>query len=64
MTSTFSLTVLIRTVSLQAQLRTSSIRQKAIALVLWLGIIRDVRTALKNNPLPVDTLKELLGKVA
>lgn len=30
----------------------------------WLGIIRDVRTALKDNPLPIDVLKELLGKAA
>ena len=30
----------------------------------WLGIIRDVRTALKDCPLPVQVLKELLRKTA
>jgi len=30
----------------------------------WLGIIRDLRTTLKDNPLPLDALKELLGKAA
>jgi len=30
--------------------------------VLWLRIIRDLRTALQKSPLSVDVLKELLGK--
>jgi hypothetical protein len=41
-----------------------SIEEEAIALVSWLGIIRDLRTALEHNPLPIDVLKELLGKTA
>jgi len=30
----------------------------------WLGIIKGLRTALRDNPLPLETLKELLGKAA
>ena len=37
---------------------------KARGHPLWLEIMRDVRTALKDNPLPIETLKELLGKAA
>jgi hypothetical protein len=37
---------------------------EAITLVLWLGIIRDLRTALKDSPLPVEVLRDLLAKVA
>ena len=37
---------------------------QVLDLRTWLGIIRDVRTALKDNPLPLETLKELLGKAA
>jgi hypothetical protein len=29
-----------------------------------LGIIRDLRTALQKSPLPLDTLKEVLGEAA
>jgi len=28
----------------------------------WLGIIKDLRTALMNDPLPVEVLKKLLGE--
>jgi len=27
---------------------------------IWLGIITDLRTALKSNPLPIEVLRELL----
>jgi len=30
----------------------------------WLEIIKDLRTALRNNPVPVETLKQLLEKAA
>lgn len=27
----------------------------------WLPIVKDIRTALDNDPLPLETVKELLG---
>jgi hypothetical protein len=33
----------------------------AIALVLWLGIIGDLRTALLKDPIPAEVVKELLA---
>ena len=32
--------------------------------IQWLGIIRDLRTALERKPLPIDLLRELFNRVA
>ncbi len=34
--------------------------KKAIALVLWLPTINDLRTCLAKDPLPLETVRDLL----
>lgn len=53
--------VLSRTTSGQGPLRTFFYLLREQLLVCWLGIIRDLRTALLKDPIPSDVVKELLA---